>query len=840
MISRTLYIICFLFFFSVCSGQIAGIVLDKLSQKPLADVEVLDLKTGTTFYTQLDGRFLLDLKNDSSTHLIFYKEGFQVLDNPIQSIQDTYVIELEKLQFELSEVELISEQQEIFATKKLKDIVGTSIYAGKKTEAIVLDLVKANTASNVSRQIYAQISGLNIYEGSDGGLQLNIGGRGLDPNRTSNFNTRQNGYDISADVLGYPENYYTPPSDALEEIRIVRGASSLQYGTQFGGLIDFQTRKIARYRKLDIRTKQTIASFGFFNSFNSIGYNQKRFSIDAYYNFKKGDGYRNNSQFDAHNAFLSSRFYLSDKSTLSLEFTHYNYLAKQAGGLTDLQFEINPRLSTRERNWFMVDWQLYNLKFLHQFDESQKVEFNVFGLNASRNSVGFRGNPISLNENPILAIDEISQEGEYLTPRDLILGKFRNIGTEIRYLKNYQTKNSGGTFLMGLKYYNSQNSSVQGPGSNGVDADFSLQTSIYPDYPNQSSFEFPNLNLAVFAENVTYLNDKLSITPGLRFEYIKTESEGSFQDLVFDLAGNPIANNRFDEMTSLSRQFLIAGVGLDYLISKQLKYSINISQNYRSVTFSDIRVVSPSFIVDEDIADERGYTFSTSLTGRVKQKFSYDATLYSVLYNDRIGIILDDRANRVRTNVGDAVIAGVESLFNFIPVQVIKNNEKIFQVKTFLNASYTFSQYLRSLSNNVVGNQVEFIPSLNIKTGISLDYKKFNAGLQFSYLADQFTDAQNSEALLTNDFRSGLVGEIPSYNIFDLSLGYTWNGFSIDAGVNNLLDRNYFTRRATGYPGPGIIPSEGRSFYFTLVYNFVPTVTNSTLFNKTNGCCVSN
>ena len=28
------------------------------------------------------------------------------------------------------------------------------------------------------------------------GLQLNIGGRGLDPNRTSNFNTRQNGYDI--------------------------------------------------------------------------------------------------------------------------------------------------------------------------------------------------------------------------------------------------------------------------------------------------------------------------------------------------------------------------------------------------------------------------------------------------------------------------------------------------------------------------------------------------------------------------------------------------------------------------------------------------------------------
>ena len=28
--------------------------------------------------------------------------------------------------------------------------------------------------------------------------------------------------------------------------------------------------------------------------------------------------------------------------------------------------------------------------------------------------------------------------------------------------------------------------------------------------------------------------------------------------------------------------------------------------------------------------------------------------------------------------------------------------------------------------------------------------------------------------------------------------------------------KSYFTRRATGYPGPGIIPSEPRTFYTTL------------------------
>jgi Fe(3+) dicitrate transport protein len=31
-----------------------------------------------------------------------------------------------------------------------------------------------------------------------------------------------------------------------------------------------------------------------------------------------------------------------------------------------------------------------------------------------------------------------------------------------------------------------------------------------------------------------------------------------------------------------------------------------------------------------------------------------------------------------------------------------------------------------------------------------------------------------------------------------------------EVNVNNLFDRRYFTRRAGGYPGPGIIPADGR------------------------------
>lgn len=44
--------------------------------------------------------------------------------------------------------------------------------------------------------------------------------------------------------------------------------------------------------------------------------------------------------------------------------------------------------------------------------------------------------------------------------------------------------------------------------------------------------------------------------------------------------------------------------------------------------------------------------------------------------------------------------------------------------------------------------------------------------------------------------------------------------FKLESGVSNFTNNYYFTRRATGYPGPGIIPSENRVFYTTLEFRF--------------------
>jgi len=82
----------------------------------------------------------------------------------------------------------------------------------------------------------------------------------------------------------------------------------------------------------------------------------------------------------------------------------------------------------------------------------------------------------------------------------------------------------------------------------------------------------------------------------------------------------------------------------------------------------------------------------------------------------------------------------------------------------------------------------------------------------YSYTSSQFSDAQNTITPTSN----ALFGEIPSYSVMDFSTKYESNRVTIEAGINNLLNKSYFTRRASGYPGPGIIPSDIRNCYISL------------------------
>jgi len=799
----------------VAQYRISGRVVDD-EGRAIPNAEIYNRTTDQIIPADKSGNFSLEVKEKGVYALTVFSFDFQVLEQSVD-VQDNTTLDLKlaRLSTDLSEVVITEEREKVFQLKRLNPVEGTAIYAGKKSEVVLLDNVIANKSANNARQIYAQVVGLNIYESGDAGLQLSVGGRGLDPNRSSNFNTRQNGYDISADVLGYPESYYTPPAEALGEIQVVRGAASLQYGTQFGGLINFKMHAPSD-KKVALVSRQSVGSFNFFSSFNSVSGTVGKFSHYTYFHHKQGDGFRPNSAFNSNNIFTNLNYQLTEKTTLSVDLTYLNYLAQQPGGLTDEQFQENPEFSNRARNWFEVDWKLASAKIEHRFNVRTQTSLMLFGLNAHRYALGFRGDPTNLNGNPVADADPQDENGEYIFTRDLIKGEFRNYGAEWRFLTRYGLGSRESVLLVGSKLYVSNNTAEQGPGDNGTGATFRFDRASYPAYPNQSSFRFPNTNLAFFGENIFVLNDRLSITPGFRLEKIRTISDGTYTRVNFDNAGNPIDNQTFDDNRSFDRSFLLLGLGSSYDLTSERELYANFSQNYRSVTFSDIRTVNPTFIVDPNIKDERGFTADLGLRGRSDDLLSYDVSAFGLFYDDRIGIILDDRANRVRGNIGEAFIYGME-LFGDINLLALGSTPiPDRRLNWFVNAAFTGSQYIRTEATNVTGNRVEFIPIINLKTGLNMGIKNFRSSLQMTYLSEQYTDAQNSRIPESGDNRSGVIGEIPAYQVWDLSLAYTHKFLRVESGINNLFNEWYFTRRATGYPGPGIIPSEPRTVYFTL------------------------
>ena len=797
---KNIVMILVLLFSSVIHAQniYTGTVRTQEGKVAIYDVEVFDKENGRLTQSNTEGVFQFSSSKEKIT-LIFFTLNYSVYEGNFSFSEDTIRVNLSPLSKELMEVEINSRKQKIFELKRLNNIVGTSIYAGKKNEVVLVNQSMANLASNNARQIYSQVAGLNIYQYDDAGLQLNIGGRGLDPNRTANFNTRQNGYDISADVLGYPESYYTPAAEGLEEVQIIRGAASLQYGTQFGGLVNFVMKKPNKQKKVSTVSRNTLGSNQLYTNYSAVDGTIGKFSYLSFINYKRGNGFRPNSIFESTNTYSYLGYEVNKRLSISAEITYLDYLAQQAGGLTDIMFEADHLQSNRERNWFQVNWLLYNLNLSYILKNNNALTLNVFGLDAKRYALGFRTNRVS-------QIDSGSE-------RDLIKGDFNNYGFETKVLSKYKIKNIQSNIVLGLKFYKSSNSSEQGPGSRDFDANFDFDFENYPNYNNQSQYLYPNLNIAFFGENLITVNKKLSITPGFRIEHIKTESKGYYKKINLDGAGNVILNNTIENNNKRERAFILLGVGLSY--KSIVEFYANISQNYRSVTFADISIINPAYTINPEISDENGQTIDFGLRGDYKDFVSFDISSFGLFYNDRIGFIQklysDGSVKSERGNIGDAFIYGLEALVDFNINKLTSNNSSnIFNY--YINASIINSEYVKSDKNGVEGNKVEFIPNVNIKTGLRIGYRNLTTNFQYSYLSKQFTDASN--AVESN--LSGVIGEIPSYNVLDFSAAYKFKKFKLELGMNNMLNNKYFTRRATGYPGPGIIPAPHLNIYSTL------------------------
>jgi Fe(3+) dicitrate transport protein len=279
------------------------------------------------------------------------------------------------------------------------------------------------------------------------------------------------------------------------------------------------------------------------------------------------------------------------------------------------------------------------------------------------------------------------------------------------------------------------------------------------------------------------------------------------------------------------RGFLLAGIGAEYHTTDKTEFYANITQAYRPMQFADLTAPPTTNEIDANLQDAKGFNADLGYRGRIGSWLYFDASAFFLQYNNRIGTIIQQRADgsfyNLTTNVGNSRSKGLEAVVEFSPVKAFIPETKWSDVRVFASYSYTEARYasfevVQRVGNDLVksnlsGKYVENAPLNILRAGLTYTYKGFSATGQLSYVDKAYSDANNTETPTAN----GQNGVIPAYTIGDLFFSYSFAKYiTLKAGVNNLTNAMYFTRRAGGYPGPGLLPADGRNVFLSVGAKF--------------------
>lgn len=781
------------------SGYLKGTILT-LDGKSIESVNIQLKGTGLGTVSNRDGEYSLTAPEGNYITTVSIIGFVRQQQNVSIKNGETSVVNfhLEESTSELNEV-VITGVKAITGMGYLAETNDLVIYAGKKTEVLLLDSMDANTAQNNPRQVLGRVPGANYSETEGSGFPSNgIGFRGLNPTQSVETNTRQNGYNITADLYGYPESYYLPPLEAVQRIEVIRGASSLQYGPQFGGVINYILKKGNSAKPFEFTTQQTAGSFGMFSTFNSVGGQVGKLNYYAFGQYQTTQGWRPNSDYQKFSGFAKVEYQASDKVKIGLEYTILRNRIHMPGGLSDSLFNVDSRASMRERNWITSPWNILtatlNWKISQNTSLCLKSNFNL-----SSRSLVWRnedGGPQAAD-----AIDPITNE--YVN-REVEHEAFQSHTTEIRLLSNYKLGQTSNTLATGTRFFTGKmKRQGGGEGTTGTDFDLSLVNPVY-----EYDLDFTTTNFAPFIENTFRFGERLSITPGLRYEFIQSSVKG--------YNPNETDNGVINSNDSRIRHIFLAGAGLQFKTTSTTNVYANWSQTYRPFDYSSLTPIGTISSVDPKLKDSDGYNADFGFRGAVKDFLNFDIGGFYLQYNNRVGTIEKTDAfgnlHPYRTNIANSVHKGIESYIEFNPAKAFSDNRdwnlSFFNSLAIIDARYASGEF--------VGKFVEYAPTSINRFGTTFGLKVFSTTFLVSRTTKSYGDAYNSEI----PSQDAVVGPIYGYTVMDWSSTFKFKKYNLKFGVNNLADARYFTKRTDEYPGPGIIPSIGRSFYFSVGATF--------------------
>jgi Fe(3+) dicitrate transport protein len=650
----------------------------------------------------------------------------------------------------------------------LNTISDSKILAGKKVSIVDLSLQPTFVEPNL-RQVFSRLPGLFVSDQTIPSI-YNVNYRGLgNPHESEFVAFYQNGIPLASDMFGYATIYYIPPAQRIERIEFVRGGAGLLYGPQIGPTINFLTSRANADLPDSALTEHSFGNNGFYSTYNEVRLSQGDLGFMASVDHRTSSGQRSNEDFEVNSAYLGVSYKGLDDVRLGFDLDIYQSDSGEAGRLSSSEFNQNRYLVKTPFNRIEIDRVLATLTYDQQISDDATLNgkfWYSFQDRFSRRSSAFY------------------EAGSEPNTTNIDQQEFTTFGLDARFAQAWGVDH---IFTLGTTLYRDDS-----PRTRYISNDIRSNT----QRPEDLLFEQDRklTYSAIFIENLFRFGD-VSISPTLRYENIN-------YDLFEPLKRESLQRDPID--IDKTNQELLYGLGASYRLSDKAELYANLSESYRPQRFDDL--ANPNAELSDINRPEisRAENFEVGLRVSPTTGFNLDISLFQIDFSDKIEQLQLTVVDVQRVNTGDSKHQGLEFTAEYNVFHASGNDNELL---LFANGSLLDAKITQSQSSSLVGNRPSFAPEYLIRTGFIYQHRALNVSLTATFVDDQFWQDSN---LARGEGAAQINAIVPSYEVLDLSADYEINAsWSIQAGINNLLNNNYYSK----VRNDGIEPAAERSAY---------------------------
>lgn len=645
-----------------------------------------------------------------------------------------------------------------------------------------------------------KVSGIHVRDEEGFGLRPNVGIRGTLPTRSSKVLFLEDGLPLSFAPYGDNALYYHPPVERFESLEVLKGAGQIQYGPQtVAGVVNYITPNPPAKPTFDLRLEGGNTSFfgGGAGFGTTVG---EKFGTVSNFNFKSGDGSRENTHFKVYDFFTKATYAINSRNFLTGKFTYFKEDSNLTyTGATEAEFAANPRGNIFKNDFFNIFRAGFALQHAAVLAKNVNLTTGFYSGRFSRDwwrqSSNSSQRPNRLNVDPdCRSLADLNTTcGNEGRLRDYLM-----FGIEPRLTAGFRLGDVRNEFTAGFRYHRENQDRRQKSG----------------DLPNSRDGVFVESNerktaaVSAFVQNRFIIGD-FAFTPGVRVEKIDSERT------------NRLANGGAGVTGEADVTEVIPGFGAAYSGLPRTTLFVGFHRGFAPPRVEDIITNSGGVI---ELDSELSWNLEAGMRTRPVRGVELNATFFRNDYENQI-VPASVAGGTTLTNGGETLQQGFEfggqidtgaifrsphnvyvrTAYTYLPTAEFRGTR--FSSITSASILDVYCPAARRVSTtrcSTAGNRLPYAPENLLTTSVGYAHPVgFDGFIETVYIGRQFGDDLNA----VNPPANGQLGAIPAQTYVNATANFrveSWKTTFFVTG-KNLFNRLFIVDRTRG-----ILPSQER------------------------------